>query len=782
MTLEEEIREKLKKENLGPEDPDVLYLQLVDTIRRYHPSDDISLVERAYRLADEAHGGIKRKSGEPYIIHPLHVGIILAELELDKESIAAGLLHDVIEDTKYSYEDIAKMFSVEIADLVNGVTKLTNLPNYTASDKEEVQAENLRKMFLAMAKDIRVILIKLADRLHNMRTLQFMKPSKQLEKSRETLDIYSPLAQRLGISKVKTELDDIALSYLEPDAYNELRRSIEENRPERERFVEKIVHDVKEHIYEETGIDAQVYGRVKHLFSIYKKMKTQNKKLDQIYDIFAIRIVVKNLKECYAALGIVHEMYTPVPGRFKDYIAMPKPNNYKSLHTTVVGTDGRLFEVQIRDEEMHRVAEYGIAAHWKYKEGKGSENVGQAEIDKMTWLRELLELQKDSENNSEFVHEVKNELDLFSDSVFCFTPQGKVISMPKGSTTVDFAYRIHTAVGNRMVGAIVNGKVQPISYEIQNGDRIQIQTSLNSSGPSRDWLKLCKSPQARTKIRQWFKAQNRPDNIEQGRVLLEKYCKAKNINMQEFNTPEARERVMQKYGFMDWEAVLAAVGHGGLKEGQVINKMRELVIQKKSELTDEEALVKFKQEADKNARQEKERARSKEGGVRFGEFVLKSYLGSKKNQDGEKGDNMVCVCAHCCNPLPGDEIIGYITRNRGIKVHRTDCKNFLSFSEAEKARSIEVEWADKIENDEKKKSYGVELAIYTYDRPGIIAAVAQTLAENNYNIEDFRTNNSHKGIATLIVRITVGGVDSLNYIMKKLRQLDGVYDVKRNNG
>lgn len=780
MTLEEEIREKLKKENLDPEEPDALYVKLVDTIRCYHPSDDISLVERAYRLANEAHGGIKRKSGEPYIIHPLHVGIILAELELDKESIAAGLLHDVIEDTNYTYEDIARMFSVEIADLVNGVTKLTNLPSYTASNKEEVQAENLRKMFLAMAKDIRVILIKLADRLHNMRTLQFMKPSKQLEKSRETLDIYSPLAQRLGISKVKIELDDIALSYLEPEAYRELRRSIEENRPERERFVAEIVRDVKARIYEETGIDAQVYGRVKHLFSIYKKMKNQKKRLDQIYDIFAIRIVVKNLKECYAALGIVHEMYTPVPGRFKDYIAMPKPNNYKSLHTTLIGTDGRLFEVQIRDEEMHRVAEYGIAAHWKYKEGKGSESLGQAEIDKMTWLRELLELQKDSENNSEFVHEVKNELDLFSDSVFCFTPQGKVISMPKGSTTVDFAYRIHTAVGNRMVGAIVNGKVQPISYEIQNGDRIQIQTSLNSSGPSRDWLKLCKSSQARTKIRQWFKAQNRPENMEQGRLLIERYCKAKNINMQEINTPEARERVMQKYGFMDWEAVLAAVGHGGLKEGQVVNKMRELLIQKKTELTDEEALEKFKQEADKNARQEKER-RSKEGGVRFGEFVLKSYLGGKKEQS-EKGNNMVCVCAHCCNPLPGDEIIGYVTRNRGIKVHRTDCKNFLSFSEAEKARSIEVEWADRADGEEKKKTYGVEFAIYASDRPGLIAAVAQTLAENNYNIEDFRTSNSHKGVVTLNVRIIVDGLDSLHYIMKKLQQLDGVYDVKRNNG
>ncbi|MDO5411000.1 MAG: bifunctional (p)ppGpp synthetase/guanosine-3',5'-bis(diphosphate) 3'-pyrophosphohydrolase [Lachnospiraceae bacterium] len=779
MTLEEEIRERQKKEPVNPESPDMLYLRLVDTIRCYHPSDDISLVERAYRLADEAHGGIKRKSGEPYIIHPLHVAIILAELELDKESIAAALLHDVIEDTKYNYADIEKLFGKEIADLVNGVTKLTNLP-YASSEKEEIQAENLRKMFLAMAKDIRVIIIKLADRLHNMRTLQFMKPEKQIEKSRETMDIYSPLAQRLGISKVKIELDDIALSYLEPEAYKELKYQIEENTPEREKFVEGIVQEVKQHVYKETGIDAQVYGRVKHLFSIYKKMKNQNKRFDQIYDVFAIRAIVSSEKDCYAVLGIVHKMYTPVPGRFKDYIAMPKPNNYKSLHTTVVGKDGRMFEVQIRTEEMHRIAEYGIAAHWKYKEGKAGENITRAEIDKMTWLRELLELQKDSENNSEFVNEVKSELNLFSDSVFCFTPQGKVINMPKGSTTIDFAYRIHTAVGNRMVGAVVNGKVQPISYEIQNGDRIQIQTSLNASGPSRDWLKLCKSPQARTKIRQWFKAQNRPENIEQGRAMLEKYCKAKNINFQEINTPAAREKVMHKYGFMDWNAVMAAVGHGGLKEGQVVNKMRELFSEKKPELTDEAVLEKFRQDADKNARLNKEKEREKaKNGVRFGQFVIKSFFGSGNGSAAGKGENMVCVCAHCCNPLPGDEIIGYVTRNRGIKVHRTDCKNFLSFSEAERARSIEVEWADQ---PESKDSYGVELLIYAYDRQGIIAAVSQTFAENNYNIEDFHTNRSHKGVATLIVRITVEGIDSLNFIVKKLRQIEGIYDIKRSNG
>lgn len=779
MTLEEEIREKQKTQVLNPEEPDALYLKLVDTIRRYHPSDDINLIEKAYRLADEAHEGVKRKSGEPYIIHPLHVGIILAELELDKESIAAGLLHDVIEDTKYSYNDIVSVFGKEIADLVEGVTKLTNLPSLSLEEnsKETLQAENLRKMFLAMAKDIRVIIIKLADRLHNMRTMQYMKPEKQLEKSRETMDIYSPLAQRLGISKVKIELDDIALKYLDPEAYKSLLRHIEEDTPERERFVDDIVSEVKEKLRESTGMEPEVYGRVKHLFSIYKKMVSQNKRWDQIYDVFAIRIVVDSLKECYAALGIVHEMYTPVPGRFKDYIAMPKSNGYKSLHTTVMRKEGgKPFEIQIRTKEMHRIAEYGIAAHWKYKEGKSGEHIDQAEVDKMTWLRELLELQRDNDNNVDFVQDVKNELNLFSDSVFCFTPQGKVISMPAGSTTVDFAYRIHTAVGNRMVGAIVNGKVQPISYEIQNGDRIQIQTSMNSNGPSQDWLKFCKSSQARSKIRQWFKAQNRPENIEQGQAAIDRYCKSKNINWNEISTPAAREKVMQKFGFMNWNAVLAAVGHGGLKEGQVVNKMLELLVVKKPEMTDEEALEKVRQEADRNARlnKEREKMRSRSGTKKNGQFLIHTSI--LNNNDI---DNLVVECAHCCNPLPGDEIIGFITRNRGIKVHRTDCKNFLAFSEAERARSLEIEWAEQKEEDQNK--YGVELVIYVYDRKGILAALTQTFAENNFNIEDIHTGGTSKGIATVRVRISVTSMDSLHFIMKKIRQLDGICDVKRNN-
>lgn len=791
MTLEEKIREKAKTTELEPESPDALYLKLLDTIRLYHPSDDLSLVEKAYALADDAHKDVKRKSGEPYIIHPLHVGIILAELELDKESIAAGLLHDVIEDTEYSYDDIVEMFSKEIAEIVDGVTKLTQLDfSQIELGKEDLQAENLRKMFLAMAKDIRVILIKLADRLHNMRTMEFQKPHKQIEKSRETMEIYAPLAQRLGIAKLQVELDDLALSYLDPENYTKLRTAIDSDNPERERFIQAIAADVKQHIFEDADIEGEVYGRAKHLFSIYKKMKNQNKELDQIYDIFAIRIVVNSVKDCYAALGIVHEMYTPVPGRFKDYIAMPKPNGYKSLHTTVMSKDGRPFEIQIRTKDMHRIAEYGIAAHWKYKETKKDPNEkrgyrkeselvaeqANAEINKMTWLRELLELQKDNKDNSEFVNEVKNELNMYTGDVFCFSPQGKVVHLPSGSTTIDFAYRIHTAVGNRMVGAIVNGKVQPISYVIQNGDRIQIQTSMNSNGPSRDWLKLCKSSAARTKIRQWFKAQNKPENIEQGRILLEKYCKNKNVNLGEISTTEAKELVMRKYGFMDWESVLAAVGHGGLKEGQVVNKMIQLAQANMPGMTDEEAMEKV--EADKTARLNKEKERrSSKGKKQPSMFVFRDKDGKIDNSL----DGTVCVCAHCCHPLPGDEIVGFTTRNRGITVHRSDCKNFLSFTEAERARVISIEWAGDVQS-EAKASFSVGIVVYAYNRTGLIADVSRVLSENGYDIDDFHTTKSRDDISSMTVRINVKSMDSLSFIIKKLEQIPSVFDVKRTNG
>ena len=540
MEAQKQKLKRTQKEISKPEDftdPEVLYEKLINTIREYHPSTDLSMVEKAYKLARDAHKDQKRKSGEPYIIHPLCVAIILAELELDKETIVAGILHDVVEDTTATLEDLSREFNDEVALLVDGVTKLGQL-SYS-HDKMDLQAENLRKMFLAMAKDIRVILIKLADRLHNMRTLQYMRPEKQKEKARETMDIYAPIAHRLGISKIKTELDDLSLKYLQPEVYKDLEEKLQTNKEGRENFIQSIIDEVSKHI-EEAGIRAEIDGRVKHLFSIYKKMRNQNKTLDQIYDIFAVRIKVDTVKDCYAALGVIHEMYKPIPGRFKDYIAMPKPNMYQSLHTTLIGPNGQPFEIQIRTYEMHRTAEYGIAAHWKYKESSdGKAPVGKSEEEKLNWLRQILEWQRDMSDNKEFMSLLKNDLDLFADSVYCFTPQGDVKTLPSGSTPVDFAYSVHSAVGNKMVGARVNGKLVPIEYEIKNGDRIEIITSQNSQGPSRDWLKLVKSTQAKNKINQWFKKELKEDNILKGKEMLAQYARAKGFKIVNYNKPQA---------------------------------------------------------------------------------------------------------------------------------------------------------------------------------------------------------------------------------------------------
>ncbi|MBO6064927.1 MAG: bifunctional (p)ppGpp synthetase/guanosine-3',5'-bis(diphosphate) 3'-pyrophosphohydrolase, partial [Lachnospiraceae bacterium] len=548
-------------------DPEILHQKLLETIRKYRPNTDLSSVEKAYELAKSAHGDQRRKSGEPYIIHPLSVAIILAELEMDKETIIAGILHDVVEDTGVTDEQIEEEFGNEVASLVDGVTKLTQL-NYS-QDKIEVQAENLRKMFIAMAKDIRVVVIKLADRLHNQRTMQYQTPEKQIEKSRETLDIYSPIAQRLGISKIKTELDDLALKYLEPDVYKELSEGIKATRAEREAFISGITEEVEKHL-KEAGIEAEISGRAKHFFSIYRKMVNQHKTLDQIYDLFAIRIIVDSVKDCYAALGVIHEIYKPIPGRFKDYIAMPKPNMYQSLHTSLIAPNGTPFEIQIRTKEMHRIAEYGIAAHWKYKEAQEGRTTKETEAEKMIWLREVLEWQRDMSDNKEFLDSLKNDFDLFNESVYCFTPTGDVKTLPVGSNPVDFAYSIHSAVGNKMIGAKVNGKLVTIDYEIQNGDQIEILTSANSRGPSRDWLKIVKSSQARNKISQWFKAELKEDNIQRGKNLLTDYAKTKGIRLSDVLKPEYQAICQRKYGFRDWDSLLEAVGHGSLKEGQIV--------------------------------------------------------------------------------------------------------------------------------------------------------------------------------------------------------------------
>ena len=588
--------------------PEILYQELINSVRKYHPSDDISMIERAYLVAKTAHEGQMRKSGEPYIIHPLCVAIILADLELDKETIVAGILHDAVEDTIMTTEEITQQFGAEVALLVDGVTKLGQL-SYSA-DKVEVQAENLRKMFLAMAKDIRVILIKLADRLHNMRTLQYMPPHKQQEKARETMDIYAPIAMRLGISKIKVELDDLSLKYLKPDVYYDLVDKIALRKSAREEFVNRIVEAVKDHL-RIAGIEAQVAGRVKHFFSIYKKMVNQDKTLDQIYDLFAVRILVDTVKDCYAALGVIHEMYKPIPGRFKDYIAMPKPNMYQSLHTTLIGPTGQPFEIQIRTYEMHKTAEFGIAAHWKYKESSdGKRPPSQSEEEKLSWLRQILEWQRDMSDNREFMSLLKSDLDLFADNVYCFTPAGDVKTLPAGSTPIDFAYSIHSAVGNKMVGARVNGKLVPIEYVIKNGDRIEIITSQNSQGPSRDWLKLVKSTQAKNKINNWFKQELKEDNIQKGKELLAAYARSKSVQLSKYTKSKYMESVMRKYGFRDWDSVLAAIGHGGLKEGQVLNKLIDCYNKDNvAKMTDEDVLEAVREN------QEKAATRKEKGGI-----------------------------------------------------------------------------------------------------------------------------------------------------------------------
>ncbi len=584
------------KEYLSPEE---LYEDLISRVQKYHPSEDISMIEKAYQIANEAHKNQVRKSGEPYIIHPLYVAIILADLELDKETIVAGILHDVVEDTIMTDEEIKEMFGTDVAHLVDGVTKLGQLEfggekNLDkSSEKLEIQAENLRKMFLAMAKDIRVIMIKLADRLHNMRTLKHMTLEKQQEKARETLDIYAPIAQRLGISKIKVELDDLSLKYLEPDVYYDLVNKISVRKSVREQYVQTIVDEVTVHI-ENAGIEAKIDGRVKHFFSIYKKMKNQNKTIDQIYDLFAIRIVVDSVRECYAALGVIHEMYKPIPGRFKDYIAMPKDNMYQSLHTTLIGSMGQPFEIQIRTYEMHKTAEYGIAAHWKYKDAADGKKIEVQEEEKLSWLKQILEWQKDLSDNKEFLNLLKSDLDLFSDDVYCFTPTGDVKNLPYGSTPIDFAYSVHSAVGNKMIRARVNGKIVTIDYEIKNGDCIEIVTSQNSKGPSRDWLNVVKSTQARNKINQWFKNEFKEDNIVKGRELFLSYAKTKSIQVSDILKQSYMDRIMRKYGFRDWDSVLAAIGHGGLKEGQIVNKMNEmLVADQKIPILDSQILQEF---------------------------------------------------------------------------------------------------------------------------------------------------------------------------------------------
>ena len=743
--------------------PDALYKGLIDRVRKYHPSDDISLIEKAYQQAAEAHKDQLRKSGEPYIIHPLCVAIILADLEMDKETIAAGLLHDVVEDTICTKEEIEASFGADVALLVDGVTKLTALQlstDNTANKTQEqldMQAQNLRKMFLAMAKDIRVILIKLADRLHNMRTLGHMPAEKQQRIAQETIDIYSPIAGRLGISRIKVELDDLSLKYLKPDVYYDLVEKVEIRKSEREKYVEDICEHVRESI-KDAGIRGEVNGRVKHFFSIYKKMRNQNKTLDQIYDLFAIRIIVGTVKDCYAALGVIHEMYKPIPGRFKDYIAMPKPNMYQSLHTTLIGQTGQPFEIQIRTYDMHRAAEYGIAAHWKYKEASDGKKAENGEEEKLTWLRQILEWQQDMSDNQEFMNLLKSDLNLFSEDVYCFTPTGEVKNLPAGATPIDFAYSVHSAVGNKMIGAKVNGKLVPIDYKIQNGDRVEIVTSQNSRGPSRDWLAIAKATSTKNKINQWFRHELKEENIARGRELLIEYCKSKGIDLFAISKPEIQNLVVRKYGFQTWDAILAAVGHGGLREGQIINKMLELGEKDhKRNITDEEVLA------------------------AVAETNVTPQVSSSDNAIIVKGVHDVAVrFSKCCNPVPGDEICGFVTRGRGVSIHRCDCVNVIKMQEEDRTRLIEAKWQS--ENSEHGGKYAATIKIFANNRSGLLADISRTLSEKDIDILSMNTRTSKQGLATMETSFQVSSRDQLREIVDKIRQIDSVIDIERTTG
>ncbi len=722
----------MKPENfVGPEE---LYESLIQRIREYHPSSDLSMIQKAYEVAFEAHRGQLRKSGEPYIIHPLCVGLILTELKMDKESISAGLLHDVVEDTDMTLDSLAEIFGDEVAFLVDGVTKLGQISN--TSDKTEEQAENLKKMFLAMAKDIRVLIIKLADRLHNIRTLNFRKPVKQLKVARETMDIYAPLAHRLGISKLKMELDDLSLMYLHPKEYQELVYMLNKTKSKREQFIKSVVDEVQE-ILKLKAVEGKVTGHIKHLFSIYRKQV--NQKDAHLLDAFTIQVIVPTVKDCYQALGVLHEQFTPVPGKFKDFIAMPKANMYQSLHTTLVSKHGNVFKVQIRTNQMHLVSQYGITAFWKYKEGSDKNGEKQRSEEKLSWLKQILEWQTNMSDNKEFMSLLKSDFNLLSEHIYCFTPAGDVKSLPSGANVIDFAYSIHSAVGNKMVGARVNNEVVPIDYIIQNGDRVEIITSQNSSGPSYEWATIVKTTQAKNRIHQWYHDVQRESNIERGRELLKAYCKTRGIVRAEIWKTEYKQKVVQKYALKDWDSVLATLGHGALKEGQIMNKLVE-------EYEKEQKRVHFETSA---------------GGV------IVKHVESKQVR-----------FAKCCCPVPFDEIIGYQTNERGISIHRTDCINILSLPEEERRKLVSVEWKEGYQG-EKGKSYFAEILITAKNRTGIIADVSEILFHNGIDVEVLNSKTGVDAIATIQVSFHVESREQLNGIMKQLSKVNSIETIKR---
>ena len=729
------------------------YQALEDKIKEYNPALDAQRLFRAFTYADNAHAGQLRKDGSPYITHPLAVAEIVAELELDTDSIIAALLHDCIEDTGATHEEIAKLFGPTVADLVEGVTKLTRV-QYTS--KEEEQMENLRKMLMAMAKDIRVILIKICDRLHNMRTMEYQSARKQKEKALETMEIYAPIAHRLGMQRIKWELEDTSLQYLDPIGYREIADELAARSSAHEEFLAGIQKRIQDRLDEE-GIRCTIYGRVKHIYSIYRKMYTQNKTMDEIFDLYAFRVIVDDMPECYNVLGVIHDLFNPVLGRFKDYISTPKPNGYQSLHTTVIGREGIPFEVQIRTWEMHHTAEYGIAAHWKYKQGMANAKLGTEEA--FEWVRKLLESQQDVDAE-EFVRTMR--VDLFADEVFVFTPRGDVINLPAGATPIDFAYSVHSAVGNRMVGAKVNGRMVPYDHQLSNGDIVEVLTSKTAKGPSRDWLGIVKSTQAKNKINQWFKSQMKEDNIVRGRDQIERYCKAKGINWSDIGKPEFMEKVMNRYAYKDWDSVLASIGHGGLKEGQVINKMMEEREKKlKREITDADVLSGI---ADTAGRAGEASVRKSKSGIMV------------------KGIHDLAVrFSKCCNPVPGDEIVGFVTRGRGVSIHRTDCVNIINLPEDERSRMIDAEW-QMAEGASNNEQYSTEIKIFANNRIGMFADISKVFTEKQIDITSMNVRTSKQGKATIIMTFDIHGTDELNRLTDKIRQIEGVLDIERTTG
>ncbi|MBE6072568.1 MAG: bifunctional (p)ppGpp synthetase/guanosine-3',5'-bis(diphosphate) 3'-pyrophosphohydrolase [Clostridium butyricum] len=733
--------------------------ELLEKIQKNCHNVDVDMVKKAYYFAENAHRDQKRESGEPYIIHPLAVAENLADMGMDTNTIVAGLLHDVIEDTECSYEDTKKLFNKEIADLVEGVTKLTKLGEMEYKTKEEQQADNVRKMLLAMAKDIRVIIIKLADRLHNMRTLKYMSPTKQKNKAKETLDIYAPLAHRLGMSKIKWELEDLCFRYLHEKEYYELVKDIAEKRVERETYIQNIVDDLYGKL-ELSGIDSDIDGRPKHFYSIYRKMTTKNKSLEQIFDLTAIRILVNSVKDCYAALGIVHTIYKPIPGRFKDYIAMPKPNMYQSLHTTVIGPQGKTFEIQIRTFEMHKTAEYGIAAHWKYKEGDSGASEQDKEKDfekKLVWLRDMLEWQKETSDAEEFIEGFK--IDLFSDEVFVFTPKGTVINLCSKATPIDFAYRIHTDVGNKCVGAKVNGKIVPLDYTLKTGEIVEVLTSPNSKGPNMDWLNIAKSNQSKSKIKLWFKKAKKEENILKGKELLDKELKKQGVNYGDIAKGDIYEKMLKRYNIHNLEDFHALFGIGGLSVSTFVSRLKE----------DNGIGV------DKTSK-EKENAEILNKSIE--EQIAKS-LREQPNSQGitVKGEsNLMIRFAKCCGPVPGDDILGYITKGRGVSVHRKDCVNLQNLIDTDKDRVVEVNWGEP-----KGTAYFAEIQVKADDREGLLADIMSVITDLKLQLSAVNANLAKEGFAYINVKVKITSIDTLKDLMKKIKRLRGVLDVYRMN-